>query len=101
MEGNNGKDIEQKNKDDTRVAYTDVTISTNDVIRARGLAARDDISSFLPVAIDSTDFVASLRGAHDFEEPEGEMPRPGLGWTESIDEKKDLEMSTSIICKHI
>ncbi|RWW13842.1 hypothetical protein GW17_00022426 [Ensete ventricosum] len=71
MEGNNGKDIEQKNKDDTGVAYTDVTISANDVMRARGLAARDDISSFLPVAIDSTDFVVLLRGAYDFEEPQG------------------------------
>ncbi|RZS08959.1 hypothetical protein BHM03_00040001 [Ensete ventricosum] len=87
MDGNNGKVVEQKNKDDTGgVAYTDV-ISADDVIRAGGLGARDDISSFLPVAIDSTDFEASLRDARDFEEPQEEMPRPGLGWTESIDEK--------------
>lgn len=87
MEGNNGTVVEQKNNDDTGVAYTDVAISVDDVIRAGGLGARDDISSFLPVAIDSTDFEASLRDARDFEEPQGEMPRPGLGWTESIDEK--------------
>ncbi|CAD5189318.1 uncharacterized protein LOC103992457 [Musa acuminata AAA Group] len=87
MEGNNGTVVEQKNNDDTGVAYTDVAISADDVIRAGGLGARDDISSFLPVAIDSTDFEASLRDARDFEEPQGEMPRPGLGWTESIDEK--------------
>ncbi|THU59814.1 hypothetical protein C4D60_Mb07t06010 [Musa balbisiana] len=86
MEGNNGTVVEQKNNDDTGVAYTDVAISVDDVIRAGGLGARDDISSFLPVAIDSTDFEASLRDARDFEEPQGEMPRPGLGWTESIDE---------------
>lgn len=87
MEGNNGTVVEQKNNDDTGVAYTDIAISADDVIRAGGLGSRDDISSFLPVAIDSTDFEASLRDARDFEEPQGEMPRPGLGWTESIDEK--------------
>ncbi|URE19816.1 hypothetical protein MUK42_12327 [Musa troglodytarum] len=87
MEGNNGKVVEQKNKDDTSAAYTDVAISADDVIRAGGLGARDDISSFLPVAIDSTDFEASLRDARDFEEPQREMPGPGLGWTETIDEK--------------
>ncbi|XP_057717758.1 uncharacterized protein LOC130932450 [Arachis stenosperma] len=58
-------------------------ITTDDVIRAGGFGARDDISSFLPVAIDSTDFEASIRDARDYEElePQGEVSRPGLGWT--------------------
>ncbi|XP_048127711.1 uncharacterized protein LOC115733684 isoform X1 [Rhodamnia argentea] len=57
-------------------------IVPDDVIRAGGFGARDDISSFLPVASDSTDFEAALRDARDYEELQEEVCRPGLGWTE-------------------
>ena len=43
-------------------------MNADDVERAGGLGARDEIGSFLPVAMDSTDFEASLRDARDFEE---------------------------------
>ena len=59
----------------------EASLTTDDVIRAGGFGARDDISSFLPVASDSTDFEASIRDARDYEEPQGEISRPGLGWT--------------------
>lgn len=59
----------------------EASITPDDVIRAGGFGARDDISSFLPVASDSTDFEASIRDARDYEEPQGEVSRPGLGWT--------------------
>ncbi|MCL7040837.1 hypothetical protein MKW94_008781 [Papaver nudicaule] len=67
-------------------------ITTEDVIRAGGFGARDDIGSFLPVAMDSTDFEASIRDARGYEdsvinpdpaiiqEEQGESKRPGLGW---------------------
>lgn len=51
------------------------------VVRAGGFGARDDMSSFLPVASDSTDFEASLLNAREYEEPQEEIRRPGLGWT--------------------
>ncbi|KAH7677181.1 hypothetical protein IHE45_07G065800 [Dioscorea alata] len=60
----------------------EAVIKTDDVVRAGGFGATDDIGSLLPVAVDSTDFEASLRDARDFEEPQGETLRPGLGWTE-------------------
>ncbi|CAN8257218.1 unnamed protein product [Cochlearia groenlandica] len=56
-------------------------ISEEDVIRAGGFGAKDDIGSFLPVASDSTDFEESIRSARDYEEPQGEVQRPGLGWS--------------------
>ncbi|KAI3932045.1 hypothetical protein MKW92_027007 [Papaver armeniacum] len=75
-------------------------ITTEDVIRAGGFGARDDIGSFLPVAMDSTDFEASIRDARGYEDEEeenvinqdpettaskiqeqGQSKRPGLGWT--------------------
>ncbi|KAK9289341.1 hypothetical protein L1049_008414 [Liquidambar formosana] len=56
------------------------SVTSDDVIRAGGFGARDDISSFLPVASDSTDFEATLRDARSYEEPQGEICRPGLGW---------------------
>ncbi|XP_061339037.1 uncharacterized protein LOC133285772 isoform X2 [Gastrolobium bilobum] len=59
----------------------EASITSDDVIRAGGFGARDDISSLLPVASDSTDFEASIRDARDYEEPQGEVSRPGLGWT--------------------
>ncbi|XP_028761482.1 uncharacterized protein LOC114720052 [Neltuma alba] len=61
----------------------EASITPDDVIRAGGFGARDDISSFLPVASDSTDFEASIRDARDYEEPQGNISRPGLGWIES------------------
>lgn len=60
----------------------EATITPDDVIRAGGFGARDDISSFLPVASDSTDFEASIREAQDYEQPREEVRRPGLGWRE-------------------
>ncbi|XP_042481159.1 uncharacterized protein LOC122061764 isoform X2 [Macadamia integrifolia] len=60
----------------------EASVTADDIIKAGGFGARDDISSFLPVAIDSTDFEASLRDARDYEEPQGEISRPGLGWTD-------------------
>jgi len=61
----------------------EATITEDDVQRAGGFGATDDIRSFLPVALDSTDFEASLRSARDYEEPQGEVSRPGLGWSEN------------------
>ncbi|KAK4775984.1 hypothetical protein SAY87_023945 [Trapa incisa] len=64
----------------------EASISTiDDVIRAGGYGARDDISSFLPVASDSTDFEAAIRDARNYEEPVGEFHRYGLGWDKSRD----------------
>ncbi|XP_021282315.1 uncharacterized protein LOC110415130 isoform X1 [Herrania umbratica] len=61
----------------------EVSVTAEDVIQAGGFGARDDISSFLPVASDWTDFEASIRDARDYEEPQGEVHRPGLGWRET------------------
>nr|VDD21178.1 unnamed protein product [Brassica rapa] len=58
----------------------EASISAEDVIRAGGFGAKDDIGSFLPVASDSTDFEESLRSARDYEEAQPEVQRPGLGW---------------------
>ncbi|KAL3715766.1 hypothetical protein ACJRO7_007503 [Eucalyptus globulus] len=60
----------------------EASISPDDVARAGGLGARDDISSFLPVASDSTEFEGALLKARDYEGPQGDVSRPGLGWTE-------------------
>ncbi|XP_022766632.1 uncharacterized protein LOC111311486 [Durio zibethinus] len=65
----------------------EVSITAEDVIRAGGFGARDDISSFLPVASDWTDFEASIRDARDYEEPQGDVCRPGLGWREASERK--------------
>ncbi|KAL3533716.1 hypothetical protein ACH5RR_007237 [Cinchona calisaya] len=78
-------------KEDIPEAYMDTpgkvdmgaSISADDVIRAGGFGARDDIGSFLPVASDFTDFEDSLLDARDHEEPQEKISRPGLGWTES------------------
>lgn len=86
-----GEVIEQSqgahNADNGGEVNMEAAITADDVMRAGGLGARDDIGSFLPAAIDSTDFEASLRDARDFEEPQGETLRPGLGWSESMDDK--------------
>ncbi|XP_056690458.1 uncharacterized protein [Spinacia oleracea] len=60
----------------------EAAINPDDVVRAGGFGARDDLSSPLPIASDSTDFEASLLDARDYEEPQGEKRRPGLGWSE-------------------
>ncbi|KAI3760688.1 hypothetical protein L1987_51086 [Smallanthus sonchifolius] len=65
----------------------EASISAEDVMRAGGFGARDDISSFLPVASDSTDFEASLRDARGYEEPQKDICRPGLGWKEDVKEQ--------------
>ncbi|MBA0819162.1 hypothetical protein Gohar_022052 [Gossypium harknessii] len=69
-------------------ANMEVSLTTDDVIRAGGFGARDDIGSFLPVASDSTDFEASIRDARDYEEPQGDIHRPGLGWREASEREK-------------
>lgn len=56
--------------------------AADDVERAGGFGAADGIGSFLPVAMDSTDFEASLRDARAFEGPQHGVSHPGLGWTE-------------------
>ncbi|GMN55423.1 hypothetical protein TIFTF001_024542 [Ficus carica] len=65
----------------------EASIIADDVVRAGGFGARDDISSFLPVASDSTDFEAVIRDAREYEEPQGEISRPGLGWRETTETK--------------
>ncbi|XP_024017291.1 uncharacterized protein LOC21399605 [Morus notabilis] len=65
----------------------EASIIADDVIRAGGFGARDDISSFLPVASDSTDFEAMILGAREYEEPQGEISRPGLGWKGTTETK--------------
>ncbi|CAN0890500.1 hypothetical protein LINGRAHAP2_LOCUS16466 [Linum grandiflorum] len=75
---------------DEERSYGDVnmeaSISIDDVMRAGGFGARDDIGSVLPVASDSTDFEAMILDAKDYEEPQKELPRPGLGWTDAAEE---------------
>ena len=61
----------------------EVSISSDGVIWAGGFGAIDDINSFLPVAGNSTDFEASLLDAREYEDPQEEIHRPGLGWTEA------------------
>lgn len=74
----------------------EASISADDVMRAGGFGARDDISSFLPVASDSTDFEASLRDARDYEEPQKDICRPGLGWKEV--KEWDLYLFVCFVC---
>jgi hypothetical protein len=61
--------------------------TSEEVEKAGGFGARDEIGSFLPAMIDATDFEESLRDARGFEEEEGEdggeVSRPGIGWTGS------------------
>ncbi|KAK2651925.1 hypothetical protein Ddye_011781 [Dipteronia dyeriana] len=78
-----GEPVSQGEVDSFRKLSMEATITTDDVIRAGGFGARDDISSFLPVASDSTDFEASIRDAQEYEQPREEVRRPGLGWTEA------------------
>lgn len=55
-------------------------VTSDDVIRAGGFGATDNISSFLPVASDFTDFEENIRDARAYEESEEKSNRPGLGW---------------------
>lgn len=59
----------------------EASVNSDEVLRAGGFGATDDISSFLPVASDFTDFEANLRDARDYEDSEEKINRPGLGWT--------------------
>ncbi|KAL9273181.1 hypothetical protein AKJ16_DCAP25862 [Drosera capensis] len=59
----------------------EATVTSDDILRAGGFGARDDLNSFLPAASDLTDFEASLNDAREYEEPQGVSGRPGLGWT--------------------
>ncbi|XP_006654592.1 uncharacterized protein LOC102714291 [Oryza brachyantha] len=58
----------------------EAAIYAEDVMRAGGFGAKDDIGSLLPTAIDSTDFEASLRDARDFEGESEKPSHPGLGY---------------------
>ncbi|KAK9726061.1 hypothetical protein RND81_05G187400 [Saponaria officinalis] len=81
-----GKDGEDKEAPQHSVPSEEVNmeaaITSDDVIRAGGFGARDGLSSVLPIASDSTDFESSLLNMREYEEPQGERRRPGLGWTE-------------------
>ena len=59
--GIDGKTLE--NVETSGEVNMEVSITAEDVIRAGGFGARDDISSFLPVASDWTDFEASIQDA--------------------------------------
>ncbi|VAH20631.1 unnamed protein product [Triticum turgidum subsp. durum] len=61
----------------------EAAISADDVMRAGGFGAKDDIGSLLPTAMDSTDFEASLRDARDYEGEKEKPSRPGLGYRAS------------------
>lgn len=69
----------------------EASVTTDDVVKAGGFGVTDSICSFLPVAMDCTDFECSLRDARDFEEPQGEISRPGLGY---LDSKIDKDACT-------
>lgn len=62
-------------------AATALPTDSDYLARAGGYGATDNISSFLPVASDFTDFEASLRDARDYEDLKEEITRHGLGWT--------------------
>ncbi|XP_051149495.1 uncharacterized protein LOC127264132 [Andrographis paniculata] len=66
----------------------DTYVDSDDVTRAGGYGATDNISNFLPVASDFTDFEASLRDARDYEDLKEEIARPGLGWTNETNFKQ-------------
>ncbi|KAF5786027.1 hypothetical protein HanRHA438_Chr10g0447891 [Helianthus annuus] len=97
MEFNSADDVSGTKKEPETVedkGSGDVNMEASnddDVMRAGGFGARDDISSFLPVASDSTDFEASLRDARQYEEPQKDVCRPGLGWNKEDVKKKKKE----------
>ncbi|XP_073317426.1 uncharacterized protein [Primulina huaijiensis] len=67
--------------DSCEAIYMETSPTADEVLRAGGFGATDDISSFLPVASDFTDFEAHIRDVEDYEDLEKETVRPGLGWT--------------------
>lgn len=87
VDSKSGKNFVQgkanEDEDTSGEVNMEAIITSDDIIRAGGFGARDDISSFLPVASDLTDYEASLRDARGYEEPQGDVYRPGLGWTET------------------
>ncbi|KAG0582141.1 hypothetical protein M758_3G036000 [Ceratodon purpureus] len=59
-------------------------ISTEDLVRAGGLGARDGIAGAMPTTVDATDYEESLMDARDYEDKVGDAEsgislRPGLG----------------------
>lgn len=81
--GNSKEEIFEKNGTGGDVEM-EAEITPEEVEKAGGFGARDDIGSLLPVMMDATDFEESLRDARGFEEEEGEVvevSRPGIGWT--------------------
>lgn len=68
-------------------------ILEEDVIRAGGLGARDGIDSFLPAALDATDYEENLKNAMEYEDVqpvrEDEIPRPGVGFVKDQLHKMD------------
>ncbi|BBN11220.1 hypothetical protein MPTK1_5g10090 [Marchantia polymorpha subsp. ruderalis] len=66
-------------------------ILAEDVVRAGGLGARDELGHFLPSAMDATDFEASLRDAQQYEDvgPERDVPRPGVGFVKDQQNQMD------------
>ncbi|MCD7468673.1 hypothetical protein HAX54_007065 [Datura stramonium] len=85
-QGQGGKNVTADVATAQEKSYGDVNmeadITMDDVIRAGGLGARDDLNSVLPMATDTTDFEASIRDAWDYEGQRESINRPGLGWKE-------------------
>ncbi|KAG8372018.1 hypothetical protein BUALT_Bualt12G0023100 [Buddleja alternifolia] len=80
FESKDTEDVHDYEPNDASVNL-EASVTSDDVMRAGGFGATDDISSFLPVASDFTDFEANLRGAREYEDLVEEINRPGLGWT--------------------
>ncbi|KAL3819757.1 hypothetical protein ACJIZ3_005662 [Penstemon smallii] len=77
----NVSDIENLKEDASGEVNMEASITSDEVLRAGGFGATDDISSFLPVASDFTDFEAHIRDARGYEDLMEEINRPGLGWS--------------------
>ncbi|KAI3471342.1 hypothetical protein Pfo_030707 [Paulownia fortunei] len=73
--------VAPESQDAFEAVNMEASVTSDEVTRAGGFGATDDISSFLPVASDFTDFEAYLRDARDYEDLDEEISRPGLGWT--------------------
>lgn len=59
-------------------------ISTEDLVRAGGLGALDDVAGAMPTTVDATDYEESLMDARGYEDKVGDAEsdihvRPGLG----------------------
>lgn len=66
----------------TGAYFEEAPIRTDDLIRAGGLGARDDIGQPLPSAMDATDTEEELRALEDPKDTEAGVtssPHPGLG----------------------